>query len=121
MVNFIFLAATTEAGSASIEGGKYVLTEHGKLVRELTEPEYTDFRAKQVRAFSGHWLVFYFVPFAYFMFRARAALPDKALGFMNSIDRISCRNCYERPRHQYDRSRGTSTKSRLVTPCANVI
>jgi hypothetical protein len=80
MVNFIFLAATTEAGSASIEGGKYVLTEHGKLVRELTEPEYTDFRAKQVRAFSGHWLVFYFVPFAYFMFRARAALPDEGVG-----------------------------------------
>lgn len=69
VVNFILFMAATEGGNPSIEHGKYVLMSHGRLIRELTLPEYTHFWANQARGFSGHWLAFYFIPAAYFLFR----------------------------------------------------
>ena len=63
----LFMFATG-GGSPSIQDGKFVLQSHGRLIRALTEPEYTAFKANEIRGFSGHWMVFYFVPFAYFLF-----------------------------------------------------
>ena len=71
LVNFLLFMMGTEGGNPSISGGKYVLLSHGRLIRELTATEYTAFEANVVRGFSGHWLIFYFVPFAYFMLRKK--------------------------------------------------
>jgi len=68
ILNFLLFMVATEGGNPSVLAGKYVLENHGHLVREITRAEYTAFRANDLRGFSGHWLVFYFVPFAYFMF-----------------------------------------------------
>jgi hypothetical protein len=69
IINFMFFIAGTEGGSPSISDGHYILQNHGKFIRELTQNEYSAFKANEVRGFSGHWLFFYFAPFAYFMFR----------------------------------------------------
>jgi hypothetical protein len=71
IVNFVLFAAATEGGNPAIEAGRYVLQIHGRLVRELSFAEYEALRANELRGFSGHWLFFYFVPFAYFMFGKR--------------------------------------------------
>lgn len=68
IVNFAIFIAAMDGGSPSILEGKYVLQNHGNFIREITQTEYAAFRANELRGFSGHWLVFYFVPFAYFMF-----------------------------------------------------
>ena len=67
-INFLVFMSRTQGGNPSLENGKFVLLNHGHLIRELTPAEYTAYRANEARGFSGHWLVFYFVPFAYFMF-----------------------------------------------------
>jgi hypothetical protein len=69
ILNFLIFMKLTEGGNPSIQDGKYVLLNHGTLIREITQAEYHSFCANEVRGFSGHWLVFYFMPFAYFMLR----------------------------------------------------
>ena len=68
MVNFLLFFLRTQGGNAAIQDGHFVLLEHGRLIRELSESEYTSFRVNHVRGFSGHWLALYYMPFAYFMF-----------------------------------------------------
>jgi hypothetical protein len=70
-VNFLLFMVHTEGGSPSIRDGKYVLQSHGRLLREISSAEYVAFKANEVRGFSGHWLAFYYVSFAYFMFLKR--------------------------------------------------
>ena len=67
IVNFIIFIAGTQGGSPTVQDGKYLLLNHGKLIREITAGEYAAFKANEVRGFSGHWLVFYFAPAAYFL------------------------------------------------------
>ena len=62
--NFILFMTSGLLGDAKFEDGRYVLMSHGRLVRELTQDEYVKSRAMEVRGFSGHWMLFYFVPFA---------------------------------------------------------
>jgi hypothetical protein len=71
MVNFALFIAATQGGSPAIEAGQYVLQNHGRLIREISFAEYEALRANELRGFSGHWMFFYFVPFAYFMFGKR--------------------------------------------------
>ena len=68
-LNFFLFMLATDGGSPSIKDGKFILQSHGKFIRDLSASEYAAFKANEVRGFSGHWLVFYFLPFAYFMFR----------------------------------------------------
>lgn len=68
IVNFLLFILATHGGNPSIQDGKFVLQSHGHLVRELTANEYASLKANELRGFSGHWLVFYFMPFAYFAF-----------------------------------------------------
>ena len=70
-VNFLLFVLHTEGGSPSIRDGKYILQSHGHLIREISSAEYAAFKANEVRGFSGHWLAFYYAPFAYFMFLKR--------------------------------------------------
>ena len=46
-------------GVPDIWEGQYVLHNHGTLIRNITEQEYTAYKAAEVRGFSGHWLAFY--------------------------------------------------------------
>ena len=85
LVNFALFMVHTEGGNPTFENGKYLLMEHGKLIREITAAEYSAFKVNEVRGFSGHWLVFYFVPAAYFLFwRA----PSARLHPSGSVTRI---------------------------------
>lgn len=68
LLNFLLFLLHTEGGSASAEGGKYFLKDHGRLIRQISATEFAAFQANMVRGFSGHWLVFYFFPAAYFLF-----------------------------------------------------
>ncbi len=67
LVNFLIFMAGTKGDSPTIRDGQYLLLEHGKLIRELTASEYQALQTNEVRGFSGHWLVFFFVPAAYFL------------------------------------------------------
>jgi hypothetical protein len=71
IINFVLFAVATQGGNPVVEAGQYLLKSHGHLIRELSRPEYEALRANELRGFSGHWLFFYFVPFAYFMFGKR--------------------------------------------------
>ena len=46
----------------------FAANEHGHLILEITSSQYALARANVMRGFSGHWLLFYYWPFAYFMF-----------------------------------------------------
>ena len=58
--NFFYTVfALNEGGVPSILAGEKVLKSHGKIIRKLTDQEYELHQSYGVRAFSGHWLVFY--------------------------------------------------------------
>jgi len=59
LVNFFLFMQISEGGGPSVVEGKFVLQNHGNIIRELTETEYLKFKANEVRGFSGHWMVFY--------------------------------------------------------------
>jgi hypothetical protein len=64
MINFM-LFFTSQGGTPSIKDGQYILHNHGRLIKILTEQEYHHFKANVVRVFSGHWILFYGVATAY--------------------------------------------------------
>lgn len=72
VANFAFFIVATQGGNPSFEEGKYFLKDHGRTIREISASEYAFFKTNELRGFSGHWLVFYYVPFAYFLFRKHA-------------------------------------------------
>ena len=84
MLNFLLFGLRTEGGSPSTHDGKFVLEEHGRFIRELSPAEYTSLKANEVRGFSGHWLVFYYIPFAYFMFYREPARQGQGDAFGSS-------------------------------------
>jgi hypothetical protein len=58
LVNFAIFLVLVEGGGPHEREGKYVLEEHGTVLRELSEAEYHQHRAYVVRGFSGHWMLF---------------------------------------------------------------
>ena len=76
VVNFALFMFGAHGGSPEIRDGRFVLQDHGRLIRELSAAEYTALQANEVRGFSGHWLLFYFMPFAWFLLR-RTDLPRR--------------------------------------------
>ncbi len=59
VLNFMIFGFGAE-GNPMIKGDKYVLDNHGHIVRELSKDEYDIASAQSLRGFSGHWIVFYF-------------------------------------------------------------
>ncbi|MBN1912163.1 MAG: hypothetical protein JW818_20755 [Pirellulales bacterium] len=58
-VNFMTVMMSMEGNVASRESdGSFALTDHGQVVRELSEDEYHLYRSCEVRAMSGHWMFF---------------------------------------------------------------
>jgi hypothetical protein len=68
VVNFVLFMGLMGGGSPVQDSGRYYLSNHGTYTRELTQDEYHQYQAYEVRGFSGHWLIFSFVPFAYCVF-----------------------------------------------------
>jgi hypothetical protein len=58
LVNFAVFMVLVEGGGPHERDGKYFLTSHGTVLRELSEAEYHQQRAYVVRGFSGHWMLF---------------------------------------------------------------
>jgi hypothetical protein len=58
-INFWLFKTISDEGSANIVDGVYVLQNHGSFVRELTELQYNEYKANNLRGFSGHWMLFY--------------------------------------------------------------
>lgn len=69
--NFFVALSATGATTPAIRDGRYVLQQKGRVVREISPAEYAAGRAAQARGFSGHWMIFYAVPAAIFLFRRR--------------------------------------------------
>ena len=60
LFNFFFTIFFLQGGYTPRQvNGQFSLTDHGKLVRNITQAEYHRQQAYQVRAFSGHWILFY--------------------------------------------------------------
>ena len=68
-INFALFFYLSEGGAPDIRGGRFVLHNHGTVIRELSEQEYQLQRAYIARGFSGHWLFFYLAPALYFLCR----------------------------------------------------
>jgi hypothetical protein len=66
-VNFsLFINVMQEGNPERAVDGRYYISNHGELVRELTEVEYRSLAAYQVRGFTGTWMIFSFLPLVYF-------------------------------------------------------
>ena len=59
LLNFVFSLSQLGGGQPGMRDGRYVLLNKSKLVREINAQEYHQLRAFLLRAFSGHWLLFY--------------------------------------------------------------
>lgn len=68
-LNLMIFLVQTGGGSPVVRDGKFVLINHGKIAKEISELEYAALATAQVRGFSGLWLVFYFWSAAYFLLR----------------------------------------------------
>ena len=58
LVNFAIFLVLCEGGGPHERDGRYLLTSHGKVIREISEAEYHQQQAYVVRGFSGHWMAF---------------------------------------------------------------
>jgi hypothetical protein len=69
VINFALFFVLSEGGVPEERDGKYVLHNHGNVIRELSEEEYERQNAYVLRGFSGHWMVFYLLPLLFFWYR----------------------------------------------------
>lgn len=68
LVNFGYSMLHLLEGSPTVKDGVYILENHGRHVKDLTELEYFSLKRMELRGFSGHWLLFFMVPFIYFKY-----------------------------------------------------
>jgi hypothetical protein len=71
-INFFIFAGESMNGSAAMHNGEFVLEHRGKIIRTLSSEEFKDRRAAEVRGMSGHWLLFYYLPFVFFNSRTKS-------------------------------------------------
>lgn len=57
--NFFTMLNANSSASPTVKDGKYVLTSHGAVVRELSASEYAQAVAYDMRLWTGHPLMFY--------------------------------------------------------------
>jgi hypothetical protein len=69
LVNFALFLFLSKGGVPEESDGRYVLRNHGEIIRELSPEEYERQKAYVLRGFSGHWMVFYMVPALFFWYR----------------------------------------------------
>jgi hypothetical protein len=68
IINIVLFATKMSDGSPEEKNGKYFLEQHGKVIREIDQAEFRRLEALEARGFSGHWMIFSFVPAVYFFF-----------------------------------------------------
>ena len=68
LINFVLAMMVLRHGSPTEVDGHYELRDHGRFVRTIDASEYQATKATEARLFSGHWVFFYFVSFAFFAF-----------------------------------------------------
>jgi len=69
-VNFGVVFMRMPGSSVKEHDGQCVVIDHG-VRRTLSDGECAAFHTSVLRMFSGHWMAFYFAPFAFFTFVAR--------------------------------------------------
>ena len=68
-VNFMRFFSLSQGGAPEVTAGGYVLSDHGRVIRSLTEAEYWRQKAYILRGFSGHWMFFFLLPALHFALR----------------------------------------------------
>ena len=66
-INFFLFMGHSWNGSPTEMNSKYYLNNHGQYI-EVTEQEYIQYQAYEVRGFSGHWMFFSYFGLIYFLF-----------------------------------------------------
>jgi hypothetical protein len=59
VLNMIALYVLGEGGGPVVRNGRFVLADHGRVIRELTESEYRRQLSHVARMFSAGWALFY--------------------------------------------------------------
>jgi hypothetical protein len=67
LINFLLFLGHSWNGSPTEMNGRYYLNNHGQYT-EITEQEYKQYQAYEVRGFSGHWMFFSYFGLVYFLF-----------------------------------------------------
>ncbi|QXE84908.1 hypothetical protein KP003_10860 [Geomonas nitrogeniifigens] len=68
LINFGTCMVGMEFGGPLVEDGKFLLKNHGKVIRALTELEYRKMKSYEMRLFSGHWVIFSYLPALFFTY-----------------------------------------------------
>jgi len=58
LLNFILFFIQSDGNSPSERDGKFFITSHQRVIREISETEFHRQQAYIVRGFSGHWMAF---------------------------------------------------------------
>lgn len=77
IAHFLLFLLLTRATSPKIKDGQYVLDDHGRTAKILTEDEYVRLKGWELRMFAAYWLFFYTVAVLYWWF-PRGARIDTA-------------------------------------------
>jgi len=71
--HFVLFLAQSHAASPEIINGQYVLSNHGQIVKELTESQYKWLKGSELRLFATGCLSFYLALALYWWFPRRAS------------------------------------------------
>jgi hypothetical protein len=69
IAHFVWSAAQDGLGVPAIVDGQYVLDNHGRILKVLTQAEYLTLKAAELRALATMMISVYFVPLVYWWFR----------------------------------------------------
>ena len=67
-VHFVLFLAQSHGSAPEIKNGEYVLNDHGKIVKTLTQSEFYKLKGAELRLFATEWMFFYLVPTVYCWF-----------------------------------------------------
>jgi hypothetical protein len=76
VIHFVVFLLQSHAASPEIKDGSYVLNDHGRIVRVLTQTEYLRLKGGELRLFATGWICFYLVPTFYWWFGRKQSAPS---------------------------------------------
>ena len=74
VIVFVAFLVLSRMASPEIQNGQYVLSNHGEIVRELSEQQYLHLKEWELRMFASGWMCFYLPLTAYWWFRRSPSL-----------------------------------------------
>ena len=75
-INGMLFVGRMEGGGPAERDGQYYLQNHGKVIRQLDREEFDRFRAYEIRAFSGGWMLFTVIPATFLLYVYPAAVAE---------------------------------------------